>query len=108
VAAAVDASRVERALAFLCNDEADSNGGDAAPLGMSAPEAAAVLKAFPELLYLDADARLAANAAQLRRQWRLDGSVLRGAVARNPRALGYDVDCQGSCVGDCHRCWARF
>jgi hypothetical protein len=111
VGAAVDSSRVERALAFLCGGEeageADSSG-DTAPLGMSAPEAAAVLKSFPELLFLDADARLAANAAQLRRQWRLEGSVLRGALARNPRALGYDVDCQGSCVGDCHRCWARF
>jgi len=123
VGAAPDAGRVERALAFLVggdgggggadNDEAESRppseaGGQQVPLGFSAPEAAAVLKSFPELLFLDAEARLGANAAQLRRQWRLEGAVLRGAVARNPRALGYDFDCQGTCMGDCHRCWARF
>lgn len=111
VCAAPDARRVEAALAFLCGggggDEQQSDG-ESGPLGLSAPEAADVLKSFPELLFLDAEARLGANAAQLRRQWRLKGGVLRGAVARNPRALGYDVDCQGSCVGDCHRCWARF
>lgn len=24
------------------------------------------------------------------------------------QVLGYDVDCEGSCIGDCNRCWARF
>jgi hypothetical protein len=121
VCAAPDRARVERALAFLCDqpvaaaaadDEGDSSGSSSnlsGPLGLSASEAASAIKAFPELLYMDADTRLGANAAQLRGQWRLaDGPALRGAVTRNPRVLGYDVDCQGSCVGDCHRCWARF
>jgi hypothetical protein len=106
VCAAPEKKRVLAALAFLC--EPEQEGNESGPLGLSAAEAAEVLKSFPELLFLDAQTRLGANAAQLRRQWRLEGGVLRGAVGRNPRALGYDVDCQGSCVGDCHRCWARF
>lgn len=64
-------------------------------------------QAFPELLGCTQDA-LRANVAKLRSDWKLDGRVLAGAVARQPAVLGYTLDCGGDCAGECNRCWARF
>ena len=24
------------------------------------------------------------------------------------QVLGYNVDCEGNCMGECNRCWVRF
>lgn len=41
-------------------------------------------------------------------QWKMKGTVLKNCVKRKPVILGYNVDCQGDCIGECNRCWVRF
>lgn len=75
---------------------------------LSCVQVAKTVKAFPEVLGCAVDSQLQGNVAQLQKEWKLEGDVLRGAVLRNPPLLGYNVDCLGDCAGECNRCWVRF
>lgn len=66
------------------------------------------MKLFPEVLGCNVQQQLQGNVDKLQRDWKLQGSVLTNAVLRNPSLLGYNVDCEGNCVGECNRCWVRF
>uniref|UniRef100_M1AJ23 Uncharacterized protein n=2 Tax=Solanum TaxID=4107 RepID=M1AJ23_SOLTU len=48
------------------------------------------------------------NVEILAKQWGIEGKTLRNLLLRNPKVLGYNVDCKGDCVAKCTRCWARF
>ena len=92
-----DPAAVVASLAVLTDD-----------LGLDAGDAAAVVRAFPETLSRDADARLRANLGVLAKQWRMSPPAQAAAVKRAPRILGYTIDCAGDCAGECDRCWVRF
>jgi len=77
-------------------------------LGLGNADLTAYVKAFPHVFGCDRETVLAPNVELLQRQWKLKGSVLTGALKRRPPILGYVVDCEGSCVGECNRCWVRF
>jgi len=76
-------------------------------LGIVGPNLLKVLKLFPEVIALSMDTQNAA-VAKLQGEFKLQGDVLMRAIVRKPQILGYEVDCEGSCVGDCNRCWVRF
>lgn len=92
-----DPAAVSAALAVLTDD-----------LGLDVADAAAVVRAFPETLSRDADARLRANLGVLAKQWKMGAAAQAAAVKRAPRILGYTIDCAGDCAGECDRCWVRF
>lgn len=67
-----------------------------------------VLKKFPEVLGCSLDDELKNNVQVLAKQWGIEGKSLRNLLLRNPKVLGYNVDCKGDCEAKCTRCWARF
>jgi len=77
-------------------------------VGVAGPEMAKVVKTFPEALACSVDDQLKESVKKLEGEWKLKNQVLVKALARQPQVLGYDYDCEGSCQGECNRCWARF
>jgi hypothetical protein len=77
-------------------------------LGLQGPDVKKVVKAFPEVVACDVANQLQANMSKLEKDWKLTGQVAAKAVVRSPAVLGYNVDCEGTCIGECNRCWARF
>ncbi|XP_019177657.1 PREDICTED: uncharacterized protein LOC109172875 isoform X1 [Ipomoea nil] len=67
-----------------------------------------VLKKFPEVLGCSLEDELKNNVQVLSKQWGIEGKTLRNLLLRNPKVLGYNVDCKGDCEAKCTRCWARF
>ncbi|CAN4081415.1 unnamed protein product [Withania somnifera] len=67
-----------------------------------------LLKKFPEVLGCSLEDEMKNNIDILAKQWGIKGKTLRSLLLRNPKVLGYNVDCKGDCVAKCTRCWARF
>ncbi|XP_060198269.1 uncharacterized protein LOC132627130 [Lycium barbarum] len=67
-----------------------------------------LLKKFPEVLGCSLEDEMKNNVEILAKQWGIEGKTLRKLLLRNPKVLGYNVDCKGDCVAKCTRCWARF
>lgn len=77
-------------------------------IGIQGDNLLKLLRAFPEALGCGVDTILRPNVDVLQSQWKLKGPVLVKTLLRRPDVLGYNLDCEGSCVGECERCWARF
>ncbi|PON72532.1 Mitochodrial transcription termination factor [Parasponia andersonii] len=77
-------------------------------LNLSDDDLSKVLKKFPEVLGCNFEAELKANVQILEKEWEIKGKSLRNLLLRNPRVLGYNIDCKGDCMAQCTRCWARF
>eukprot|EP00197_Chlamydomonas_leiostraca_P004644 CAMPEP_0202864836 /NCGR_PEP_ID=MMETSP1391-20130828/4914_1 /ASSEMBLY_ACC=CAM_ASM_000867 /TAXON_ID=1034604 /ORGANISM="Chlamydomonas leiostraca, Strain SAG 11-49" /LENGTH=180 /DNA_ID=CAMNT_0049544607 /DNA_START=253 /DNA_END=795 /DNA_ORIENTATION=+ len=77
-------------------------------LGLQGPDLLKVVKTFPEVLACSVSGQLEVAVGKLQNDWKLNGDVLMRAVVRQPQVLGYSLDCEGSCIGECNRCWARF
>lgn len=76
-------------------------------LGLSDDDLHKLLKKFPEVLGCDLD-EVKTNVTTLEREWGIKGKTLRNLLLRNPKVLGYNVDCKGDCMAQCTRCWVRF
>ncbi|KAK4387273.1 hypothetical protein Sango_2333900 [Sesamum angolense] len=77
-------------------------------LGLTDDDLGKLLKKFPEVLGCSLEHELKANVQILEKEWGIRGKTLRSLLLRNPRALGYNIDCKGDCMAQCTRCWARF
>ena len=66
------------------------------------------VKTFPEVLGLPVEQQLQRNVEKLKIDWKMTDKVIPNVVKRQPAVLGYNVDCEGNCQGDCNRCWVRF
>ncbi|KAK7279714.1 hypothetical protein RJT34_24771 [Clitoria ternatea] len=77
-------------------------------LSLSDDDLSKLLKKFPEVLGCDLEEELKANIKILDEQWGIEGKSLRNLLLRNPKVLGYNVDCKGDCMAQCTRCWVRF
>uniref|UniRef100_A0A7C8YV93 Uncharacterized protein n=1 Tax=Opuntia streptacantha TaxID=393608 RepID=A0A7C8YV93_OPUST len=77
-------------------------------LGLSDDDLSKLLKKFPEVLGCSLENELKNNVQVLEKQWGITGKPLRNLLLRNPKVLGYNVDCKGDCIAQCTRCWARF
>lgn len=77
-------------------------------LSLSDDDLAKLLKKFPEVLGCSLENELKNNVQILENQWGITGKPLRNLLLRNPKVLGYNVDCKGDCIAQCTRCWARF
>ncbi|MQL88296.1 hypothetical protein Taro_020870 [Colocasia esculenta] len=77
-------------------------------LGLSDDDLHKLLKKFPEVLGCSLDDEVKINVGVLEREWGIKGKTLRSLLLRNPKVLGYNVDCKGDCIAQCTRCWARF
>ncbi|KAL5069602.1 hypothetical protein RYX36_020489 [Vicia faba] len=77
-------------------------------LNLSDDDLSKLLKKFPEVLGCNLEEDLKANIKILKEQWSIEGKSLRNLLLRNPKVLGYNVDCKGDCMAQCTRCWVRF
>ncbi|CAA0394322.1 unnamed protein product [Arabidopsis thaliana] len=77
-------------------------------LGLSDEDLHKVMKKFPEVLGCSLEEEMKPNIGILENQWGITGKQLRNLLLRNPKVLGYNVDCKGDCVAQCTRCWVRF
>jgi hypothetical protein len=77
-------------------------------LGLSDEDLHKALKKFPEVLGCDLDSEVKLNVSKLDSDWGINGKTLRSLLLRNPKVLGYNVDCRGDCMAQCTRCWVRF
>lgn len=77
-------------------------------LSLSDDDLRKLLKKFPEVLGCDLDEEVKNNVSVLEREWGVKGKALRNLLLRNPKVLGYNVDCKGDCMAQCTRCWVRF
>mmetsp|Transcript_15235 Transcript_15235/g.45987 ORF Transcript_15235/g.45987 Transcript_15235/m.45987 type:complete len:247 (+) Transcript_15235:242-982(+) len=92
-----DPAQVAATLAFLRED-----------IGLKDADIQAAIKKFPEGLASDVEDRLKPNMQVLEKQFYIPKKNLGATVKRQPKALGFNYDCEGSCEGECHRCWVRF
>lgn len=77
-------------------------------LGLSNDDLSKLLKKFPEVLGCNLEQELKTNVQLLEKEWGIQGKSLRSLLLRNPKVLGYNVDCKGDCIAKCTRCWVRF
>ncbi|KAF8757456.1 hypothetical protein HU200_010977 [Digitaria exilis] len=77
-------------------------------LGLSDEDLHKLLKKFPEVLGCDLDREVKLNVSKLDSDWGINGKTLRSLLLRNPKVLGYNIDCRGDCMAQCTRCWVRF
>lgn len=77
-------------------------------LGLSDDDLHKLLTKFPEVIGCDLDTELKGNVASLEKEWGIKGKALRRLLLRNPKVLGFNVDCKGDCFAKCNRCWVRF
>ncbi|XP_052188518.1 uncharacterized protein LOC127798913 isoform X2 [Diospyros lotus] len=77
-------------------------------LTLSDDDISKLLKKFPEVLGCSLEDELRTNVQILVEKWGIEGKPLRNLLLRNPKPLGYNVDCKGDCMAQCTRCWARF
>ncbi|KAI3686860.1 hypothetical protein L1987_80549 [Smallanthus sonchifolius] len=77
-------------------------------LGLSDDDVIKILKKFPEVVGCSLENELKTNIQILEKQWSIKGKSLRNLLLRNPKVLGYIVDCKGDCMALCTRCWVRF
>ncbi|KAK8928740.1 hypothetical protein KSP39_PZI017428 [Platanthera zijinensis] len=77
-------------------------------LSLSDADLHKILKKFPEVLGCSLSEELKVNVETLEREWGINGKTLRNLLLRNPKVLGYNVDCKGDCMAKCTRCWVRF
>lgn len=77
-------------------------------LELSEDEIQKLLKKFPEVLGCHIDHELKNSVQILKTDWGIEGKSLRNLLRRNPKVLGYNVDCKGDCMAKCTRCWVRF
>ncbi|KAL3503996.1 hypothetical protein ACH5RR_033837 [Cinchona calisaya] len=67
-----------------------------------------LLMKFPEVLGCHLEDELKNNIKILEKEWGIEGKTLNKLLLRNPKVLGYNVDCKGDCMAKCTRCWVRF
>ncbi|XP_078434911.1 mitochondrial transcription termination factor family protein [Wolffia australiana] len=77
-------------------------------VGLTDDDLAKLLKKFPDVLGCSLKEEVKVNVGLLMSNWGIKGKALTRLLVRNPRVLGYSVDCKGDCIAQCNRCWARF
>lgn len=77
-------------------------------LGLNDEDLHKLLKKFPEVLGCSLADVVRTNVSMLEKDWGIKGKALRNLLLRNPKVLGYNVDCKGDCMAQCTRCWVRF
>ncbi|XP_027092419.1 uncharacterized protein LOC113750016 isoform X2 [Coffea eugenioides] len=77
-------------------------------LNLADDDLSKLLKKFPEVLGCSLEDELKNNVKVMENEWGIEGKTLKNLLMRNPRVLGYNVDCKGDCMAKCTRCWVRF
>lgn len=77
-------------------------------LGLTDDDLGKLLKKFPEVLGCSLENELKPNVQILGKEWGIKGKTLKNLLLRNPKVLGYNIDCKGDCMAQCTRCWVRF
>ncbi|GKV09055.1 hypothetical protein SLEP1_g20604 [Rubroshorea leprosula] len=77
-------------------------------LALSDDDLHKLLKKFPEVLGCSLEDEVRNNVQILEKDWGIKGKTLRNLLLRNPKVLGYNIDCKGDCMAKCTRCWVRF
>ncbi|CAH1454270.1 unnamed protein product [Lactuca virosa] len=77
-------------------------------LGLLDDDISKILKKFPEVVGCSLENEVKVNIQVLEKLWGIKGKSLKNLLLRNPKVLGYIVDCKGDCMALCTRCWVRF
>lgn len=77
-------------------------------LGLTDDDLGKLLKKFPEVLGCSLENEMKPNVQILEKEWGIKGKTLKNLLLRNPKVLGYTIDCKGDCMALCTRCWVRF
>lgn len=77
-------------------------------LSLSDDDLCKLLKKFPEVLGCKLEEEVKSNVKVLEKDWGIKDKSLRNLLLRNPKVLGYNIDCKGDCMAQCTRCWVRF
>jgi hypothetical protein len=77
-------------------------------LGVSRDRIDTIIEKIPEILAMDLEVMSSAVDHIEKNFFMKRGTpAFAKYVCRVPQALGNTVDCEGTCVGDCNRCWVR-
>ncbi|KAM7519188.1 hypothetical protein LguiB_018150 [Lonicera macranthoides] len=76
-------------------------------LSLTDEDLSKLLKKFPEVVGCDLEEEVKNNVKVLEKVWGIKGKSLRSLLLRNPKVLGFNVDCKGDCIAQCTRCWVR-
>ena len=78
-------------------------------LGVARDKIDVIVNKFPEILAMDIDGVMKPAVEHIEKNFFMKRGTTAFAkyVIRVPQALGNTIDCEGTCVGDCNRCWVR-
>ena len=78
-------------------------------LGVARDKIDVIVSKFPEILAMDIDGVMKPAVEHVEKNFFMKRGTTAFAkyVIRVPQALGNTIDCEGTCVGDCNRCWVR-
>ena len=78
-------------------------------LGVARDKIDVIVSKFPEILAMDIDGVMKPAVEHIEKNFFMKRGTTAFAkyVIRVPQALGNTIDCEGTCVGDCNRCWVR-
>lgn len=76
--------------------------------GLKESDVAPLASKFPQVFGCDVDTQLREALQVMTGEWKMTGPVLAAVLKRNPKTLGCNVDCGGTCIGQCDRCWVRY
>ncbi|XBI86092.1 hypothetical protein VPH35_094112 [Triticum aestivum] len=77
-------------------------------LGLSDDDLYKLFKKFPEALRCDLESKVKLNVGKLDSDGGINGKTLQSVLLRNPKVLGYNVDCRGDCAAQCTGFLVRF
>ena len=78
-------------------------------LGEARDKIDVIVGKLPEILAMDIDGVMKPAVEHIEKNFFMKRGTPAFAkyVIRVPQALGNTIDCEGTCVGDCNRCWVR-
>ena len=78
-------------------------------LGVARDKIDVIVGKLPEILAMDIDGVMKPAVEHIEKNFFMKRGTPAFAkyVIRVPQALGNTIDCEGTCVGDCNRCWVR-
>ena len=78
-------------------------------LGVARDKIDVIVGKLPEILAMDIDGVMKPAVEHIEKNFFMKRGTPAFAkyVIRVPQALGNTIDCEGTCVGDCNRCWVK-
>jgi hypothetical protein len=76
--------------------------------GLKQSDLSTLASNFPQVFGCSVESQLQVAYDVMAEEWKMKAPVLIAVLKRKPQALGCNVDCEGTCIGQCDRCWVRY